>query len=100
MYKLIKGSQSTFEDALNGLPDCTIVDFCCSADASFFAALVKISKAAIEKEAKAEAAKVKADEEAKAKEIETKREAKKSELEAALKELDKGNEAEIVLEEE
>lgn len=50
-YKLIKGNQSNFEKLLNQLPKGgVIVSFTCSNDASYFAALVQLSDAVIEKE--------------------------------------------------
>lgn len=48
-YKLIKGNQKNFEGLLNELPKgSTIVSFTCSADASYFAALVLLSDAVLE----------------------------------------------------
>ena len=86
MYKLINGNQTRFEELLNELAVEEIVAFCCSNDASKFVALVKIDKAYLEKEAKAEAAKIKAEETAKVKAdkaaIAAKKAALKKELEA------------------
>ncbi len=49
-YKLIKGNQTNFEKLLNELPKGgVIVSFTCNNDASYFAALVQLSDAVIEK---------------------------------------------------
>ena len=86
MYKLIIGNQNQFEELLNELAVEEIIDFCCNNDGSRFAALVKIDKAFLEKEAKAEAAVIKAEEAAKVKAdkaaIAAKKAALKKELEA------------------
>lgn len=105
-YKLIKGNQTTFEKLLNELPKGgVIVSFTCSNDASYFAALVQLTDAVLEREIarkKAETkeaiAEVKAEEAKKAKELkenlaflkaekEAKINAKKAELEQQLEAL-------------
>ena len=49
-YKLIKGNQKNFENLLNEVPKgAEIVSFTCNNDASYFAALMLLSDAVIEK---------------------------------------------------
>jgi hypothetical protein len=86
MYKLIQGNQNQFEELLNEVAVEEIVAFCCSNDATKFAALVKIDEAYLEKQAKAETAAIKAEQVAKVKAdkaaIAAKKAALKKELEA------------------
>lgn len=89
MYKLIKGSQRSFEEELNLLAVEEIVAFCMSTDASYFAALVKIDEAYLEKAKKAEEAKIKAEEAAKVKEAKKAEADRKAALKKELAELEK-----------
>lgn len=95
-YKLIKGNQANFEALLNELAVEDIIQFCCNGDASYFAALIKIDEAYLEKEKKAAETKVKAELAAKAKADKAAKVAREAELKKELAAIEKAKKAEAV----